>query len=491
MPDPLLLRADASAESGAGHVMRTLALAQAWQRRGGEAHLASTELDPRLARRVEAAGVRTHAVAPGPGAADALGDLAARLDAPGVILDGYGFGRDFILPLRQGGLRILRIEDAPEAGHHGEDQVVNPNLYMQDLRGEVGEGGAERFTGPRYALLRPEFRQPPTRLEPRPGPRLRLLVTFGGSDPSNATELALNALKRVAVPLEVRIVLGPARTLAPPLLPEGNHALTLLTDVGDMAAQMAWADAALCAAGGTCLELARCGVPALTLTQALNQIPVAQAIDRLGLGWNLGKASDLHAADLAAAIERFAHDAVARVAMAAEGPRQVDGRGSDRVAAAWDLGGLRLRKACETDAERLFAWANDPLTRNQSFQSDPIRWADHTAWLARCLADPGTRMLIAEDLHGKALGQVRFQAQVEAEVISVGLAPEMRGHGLGWRIIAKACASLAPSRHVHAYIKAGNEASLRAFARAGFEAPLPDRWGGAEALRMDWKGEGT
>lgn len=489
MNEILLLRADAGPHLGIGHVMRGLALGQAWMRRGGEVHLASSHLPALLASRLSREGLRLHDVQAEPGSvadADALARLAWEVGAPGAVIDGYVFGPGFANRFRQCGLRLMRVDDDPAALSLGADQVVNPNLYMASRRDQALPGETEFFAGPRYALLRDEFREFPPRTG-HAGP-LRLLVTLGGSDPTGTTDRVLRALERVSAPMDVRVVFGPAREASPPSA-SSRHNMALLTDVRDMATQMAWADLALAGAGVACTELARCGVPILALVQAENQVSVAAAVARLGLGWDLGFAPDESA--LVERIETLARDAGVRAAMAAAGPRLVDGRGANRVARAWDLGGLRLRPVRAADAEKLFVWANDPGTRAMSFSNGPIAWGVHLAWLERCLRDPGHRFFIAEDLRGTCLGQVRFQSFKESELISVGLAPESRGRDWGRRVIAKACASLPPGTTVAAYIKPENEASLRAFLKAGFGTPGPAEWEGHRALRMDFMEEDT
>ena len=52
----LFLRADASESIGTGHVMRCLALAQAWMHAGGTATFAMSQCPPRLCERLRKEG---------------------------------------------------------------------------------------------------------------------------------------------------------------------------------------------------------------------------------------------------------------------------------------------------------------------------------------------------------------------------------------------------------------------------------------------------
>ena len=138
---------------------------------------------------------------------------------------------------------------------------------------------------------------------------------------------------------------------------------------------------------------------------------------------------------------------------------------------------LTYRTAQPADARLYFDWANDPDTRRQSFNQAPISLETHTGWFTRQLADPNTLMLVFEDETSQPVGQVRFErtpvADMPAEIIiGISIDAGQRGKSLAAQLIRQGCAVCRDrwgAVAIHAYIKPGNEASARAFARAGFQ----------------------
>jgi len=133
---------------------------------------------------------------------------------------------------------------------------------------------------------------------------------------------------------------------------------------------------------------------------------------------------------------------------------------------------VRLREVQTRDAEQLRAWRNDPETRRWSRNSHEITPEEHAAWFERTFAEDSTSLWIAESEEGP-LGQVRVgPASQGAAEIHVTLAPQARGRGVGAAVLAQASGRALAQRGVRllvAHVKPEHEASLRAFARAGFQ----------------------
>jgi len=128
---------------------------------------------------------------------------------------------------------------------------------------------------------------------------------------------------------------------------------------------------------------------------------------------------------------------------------------------------ITLRRASLEDAPLIWRWRNEPGVREVSFQTDWIPWDHHEAWFRNRLADTQTEIWIVQNDQGLPMGQVRFDLDSEGPVISVVMDAAVRGRGWGSRVI-----KLATDRYkdaVHAYIKPGNEASVRAFEKAGYK----------------------
>jgi RimJ/RimL family protein N-acetyltransferase len=151
--------------------------------------------------------------------------------------------------------------------------------------------------------------------------------------------------------------------------------------------------------------------------------------------------------------------------------------------------GPSLRPVTTADAHRLWELRNEDTVRRASFSGDAIPFDRHERWLATRLADTRAPLYMVGTADGRDVGYVRFDV-VDGELqLSIALAPEARGQGLGPRALREAVTALrASGRHepVVALVRADNPRSRAAFLRAGF-VPLGERRvGPLTALALGW-----
>jgi UDP-2,4-diacetamido-2,4,6-trideoxy-beta-L-altropyranose hydrolase len=477
---PLLIRADASAQIGTGHVMRCLALAQAWQAQGGAVTFATMKTLPdALQTRLQNEHIALHLLDTEPGSEDdarQTAALAASLGAAAVVVDGYHFGGDYQRILKEAGLKLLFIDDNAHADHYYADFVLNQNSYASEGMYPNREPYTILLLSTLYTMLRREFWSWRGWEREIPDVARKLLVTLGGSDPENVTAKILDALELVDIDgLEIAIVAGGSNPHLSDLqrrVRESRHKIDLKQNVEDMPALMAWADAAVSAAGTTIWELAFMGVPTALMAVAENQWGIledmVEADACTGLGWHEDKSPEA----IATAIQTLLIDKTKRERFAWVGHRVfVDGFGVERVVSYLKYPFLRFRLAHIDDCRMVWEWANEPVTRAMSFSSEPIAWETHVQWFEHRLKDVSCWFLIAEDQAGTPIGQVRYEREKPYEVtISVSIAPEFRRRGYGEAMIVLSIdeLSLRLTDVIHAYIKPDNLASIRAFEKAGF-----------------------
>jgi UDP-2,4-diacetamido-2,4,6-trideoxy-beta-L-altropyranose hydrolase len=485
----LLIRADATAEIGTGHIMRCLALAQAWKDAGGEAIFVCSPLPGTLERCLLQEGFESVLQFGAPGSEDDASEisrLASRFDPDWIVCDGYSFGTNYQRRMRRTGARLLVVDDYAHLSEYDADVILNPNLGAERSNYHVRKGAPEFLLGSRFALLRREFRDVIPDDHPPRERDFRLIVTMGGADEGNASEIVLANLRQAGGAerlAEIEVLVGPAnrwrnkigaaceafsiatgiRTVPlfqPPSLPE------LFRD----------SDLAISAAGGTCWELAYLGVPMILLSAAENQRPVALNIQKAGFGIDVGEpAADMPG--LVRAFDTLVFSPALREKMSRTARQHVDAQGPFRVCEVLERLRIRLRAAESGDARFLFELANDTEVRRQSFSSTPISWDDHQAWLARRLADPDSRIYIA--LEGVTpVGQVRFDNAGPGQAeLSYSVTPERRGAGLATVILRRGARRAFRDMNVDlviARVKSQNEASCRALEASGFQPSRGD-----------------
>jgi len=302
-----------------------------------------------------------------------------------------------------------------------------------------------------------------------------VLVTMGGGDPDNVTLKVMQALQGINIPdLEVKVVVGPSNAHIQELqsaIQNLKSKINIIHDPPNMPELMAWADVAVTAGGSTCWELAFMGLPALILILADNQTPIAVELERQGMALNLEWHNVLESGDIACQLRSVIMSSEKRETMSKCGRQLVDGSGTMRVIRQLRGCELALRPVRAEDCRLIWEWANDPVARALSFSTEKIPWEQHVAWFESKRTDPSIRFYIAVDKNDVPAGQIRYQINGQAAVVSVSLAPEQRGRGYGVEIIQMGTRELwvtTKANIIHAYIKQDNIASIRAFAKAGF-----------------------
>lgn len=481
----LVIRTDADVRTGIGHVMRCVALAQAWRRLGGRVTFACAHVPDSLRSRLLEQGFAVIPVVGPQGSRQDLIEtrrLAERLGAESIVLDGYGFDAAYQRECRVPGARLLVVDDFGHAEPYSADVVLNQNLYADERLYVRRESSTRLLLGGAYVLLREEFLAWTAWHRETRNTARNVLVTCGGADEGNVTAKVLLALAQSSLEnLRVTAVVGcanPHRQALATLARALPYPVWLAHQVNDMPGLMAWADLAVGSAGSTCWEMAFMGLPVVTLVLADNQVRVGEAIDANGLGENLGPAQSLAASQIADAVAGLAADPLRRRAMSRRGRRAIDGQGATRVARVLGRCPLQLRPATWDDCFQLWQWRNEPETRQASFSHHEIPYEHHAAWFRQKLDSDDCRLWVAEDVDGRPAGQVRFDISGQRAQISVIVDRRRRRAGLGTTLIRMATESIFQSQAVvavSAMVKPDNRASCRAFEKAGYRR-VEDVW---------------
>lgn len=340
-PENLLIRADASPEIGSGHVMRCLALAQAWQDAGGTATFLMAQSTPSIQERLATENYKVIPLSALPGSkedAELTKAYASRTEAEWLIIDGYVFGAEYQEQVRNRERKLLCVDDAGKCDRYVADIVLNQNLTASDDIYPHCRPGTQLLSGPSFCLLRREF-TPWRKWQREIRPRGRdVLVILGGSTPTEAGVRVIESLGRAEVEdLRAIFVVGgssPDVAALETCAAKFPEKIAIRRDVSNMAELMAYADVAISAAGSTCWELCLLGLSSILLDVADNQTPIAVELDRRGCALYAGSGNTVSPDDLADTLENLLASQDKRESMSLRSRQLVDGLGAERVLSA-------------------------------------------------------------------------------------------------------------------------------------------------------------
>src|SRR5260370_33362677 len=348
---PLLVRADASVQMGTGHVMRCLALAQAWEGGGGEVVVAVAESAPVIEKRL--CGERIHVVSMQDLRGRAqdgmrLRELVGHYRPDWVVVDGYQFSAEYHASIRHGGCRVLVVDDCGSCGPNGADMVLNQNLHAREEMYRNLAKDTELLLGPKFAMLRREFHGwRGWRREIAPVGR-KILIAMGGSDPKNFSAQVCEVLRGLrADGVEIRIAVGssnPHMASLQSVAEKWGGVVRVEQNVSDMPELMAWADIAGSSAGSNCWEICTLGLPSVLLVVAENQQPVAWELGRMGIAIHQSWDEQATREEICGSVRSLLLSSGLRREMSKRGCEMVDGRGAERDVVAMRAESCTLRE---------------------------------------------------------------------------------------------------------------------------------------------------
>ncbi|MEH2158828.1 UDP-2,4-diacetamido-2,4,6-trideoxy-beta-L-altropyranose hydrolase [Nostoc sp.] len=478
----LFIRVDASTQIGTGHVMRCLALAQAWQYAGGQVIFVMATEAPDLTTRLNTEGMELIHLPIQIGSAEDAKEtakLAREFNANWVVVDGYHFGAKYQEIIKESERKLLFIDDYGHAKQYHADIVLNQNIHACEGWYRNRQPYTKLLLGTSYSLLRREFWhwRGWQRSLPLPPIAKKLLVTLGGADPDNVTLKVIEGLQQLEIEgLEAVVVLGGSNLHYEQLRSASQKLqfpIRLERNVTNMPDLMAWADVAVTAGGSTCWELAFMGLPSVILILADNQRAIAEQLEVMGVVVNLGWHENVSGVEIASKVGQLLISAGRREKMTRCSQELVDSQGSSQVLSHLKDNFFQLRSVQQDDCRLLWEWSNAPEVRAVSFSSKSILWEHHVQWFKSKLINPNCIFYIAINKNDVPIGQIRYDIESYEATVSMSIDPKFRKQDYGSSLIKLTCKQIfyySNITRINAYIKPSNQASLRAFSKAGFQS---------------------
>jgi UDP-2,4-diacetamido-2,4,6-trideoxy-beta-L-altropyranose hydrolase len=337
----VVVRTDASARIGLGHLRRCVALARKLRAAGSEMHFLTKTEDIDPASEIGAVAESCSPIGQaleGPADAARTAEFCRAVGASHLIVDHYQADEPYQRVLLDAGLRWLQFDGAATTPQWADWVVsMSPAADRERYRQLQRRPATQFLLGPRYAILRDEFRDRRETRQIKPTV-YSILLSFGGGDDRGACLLCLDALAKLESAPALNVVLGSANPRLPAIrswiAAQGKGVIRLHVDTKHMAELMAQSDLAIISGGTIAFEAAAMEIPAMIVQIAENQQEVSAAWHRLGVAVDLGPLEALDAGELAARVAELCERADRRQALALAGSREVDGRGADRIVAA-------------------------------------------------------------------------------------------------------------------------------------------------------------
>ena len=267
-----LIYANGSSIIGLGHIMRTLTLATELKKKGIYVEYIVDDSDDNAINLIEDNGFQIIRLE------NILDYLLfnKKLKYDLAIIDYYNLDEHEVNQFYNIANKIIYIDDLAKFNKYNMDILINTSIEALNIE---YMGCAKKLLGPKYALLRDEFKNlkytlPKATVE-------KIMLTLGGGDENNITKDILDSLLDNYNNLEYHIVLGNSYKYKDFMIENyKDEKVKFHINTNNMAKIMLDSDLAISAGGNTLYELSACGTPTIAVIIADNQRKFVKGIHR-------------------------------------------------------------------------------------------------------------------------------------------------------------------------------------------------------------------
>ncbi|MDM5246500.1 UDP-2,4-diacetamido-2,4,6-trideoxy-beta-L-altropyranose hydrolase [Lysinibacillus sp. G4S2] len=303
----VLIRTDSSIQIGSGHVMRCLTLAKQLRNYNVKVYFICRELEGNMVEYIRKEGfevfvltrvntalhwewVRDFWLEDAMETIDVIAEIQGSVDM--VIVDHYSIDFKWEGVVRPYTEKMMIIDDLADR-KHDTDLLLDQNYYngLEQRYDNMVAPSCKLLLGPNFLLLREEFLLSLKTNTDSDTNKLKILLFFGGTDPTGETLKVLKAISEIRnIPITMDVIIGEGNPDKQKIeiLCRKISDCRLYSQVNNMSELIQKADVGIGAGGTNLWERCILKLPSLVIITAKNQEEVVNAVSEQGSIYNLG-----------------------------------------------------------------------------------------------------------------------------------------------------------------------------------------------------------
>lgn len=455
----IYFRADGGSTIGLGHVIRSLALADMLQKTFN-CHFIIRNPLPKIKNQILEIGINLITLDDTLTIKEEANKIATEFlkEQDFIVLDGYHFKTEYQEIIKRVKCKLVCIDDI-YAYHFVADAIIN---HVGGISSSLYSTTPNTLfcLGPKYVLLRQAFLNSTLNYTER---EESIFICLGGADPKNDTLEVLKRCESAHYSEKIYVVIGAAYRFKPILdqyLQNTSLNISLLTSLNatEMVHYMKKCNKAITSPSTISYEYLSIGGELYLKIIADNQIKTYEYFVDQGLAFDFDtKFLKVKQQDLQISFQKQT--------------QIFDSKQQKRFIKLFNYLQLEERHATIDDCLLYYNWANDPSTRMQSYNTEPIPFESHKKWFENRITLENCIFYVIE-MKGIPIGQIRFDIKNKVATISYSLDKEYRGKGLGQLLLKKGLEVFKKengnSYKIIGFVKEQNIASCKAFRNLDF-----------------------